>query len=481
MRSQAARYTAAREVHDILAGTAPLQTRLGRLCDLVCRRTGQGIANVYLYDPDDDMLRLGATSLEGTSLGTEYRVEPGRGIDGRVAATRQAAFLHTDNGDLAYAALPLLDGNTLVGVLSVQLGSEPPRAQPLEDVLLEIAAAAADAIQTTTRETRLAEHSLKVTAINDTGLRMVSTTDPSDVLRLGTSGVAMVLEADHAILRLQDAQTGRYVIRSYFGSADGRQQEKLFRLDRSASVDAIKRRSPLLVRALRESESLAEFDCGVKSLMSAPLMQEGRVIGTISVYDKVETERFCTGPFGDEDLRLFTKFASYLERAVANALYSSQARSHQRYDEDTGLPDLAYVKQRISEEIARSGSRDGALTVSTCRIENLGEITQGVDAVRGQNVLQQTAEALRANLREFDVLGRSSEDEFTMLLPDPGDSPGERIFAVARAVADEVSKDESLNDPVRVALAFGYAVFPSEGEDADALAERAREPRIRMV
>ena len=96
-------------------------------------------------------------------------------------------------------------------------------------------------------------------------------------------------------------------------------------------------------------------------------------------------------------------------------------------------------------------------------------------------MIQRTVSALRAHLRDFDVAGRTGEAEFTVLLPDPGFSPSERIFAMARSVADDISKDDALNDPVRIALAFGYAVHPEEGEDRETLLEQAREPRIRMV
>jgi GGDEF domain-containing protein len=96
-------------------------------------------------------------------------------------------------------------------------------------------------------------------------------------------------------------------------------------------------------------------------------------------------------------------------------------------------------------------------------------------------VVQRTIDALRANLRDFDVLGRTGNAEFTIMLPDPGFSAGERVFTLARAVADEVSKDQSLNDPIRVAMGFGYAVYPEEGVDCESLLEAAHTPRIRMV
>jgi GGDEF domain-containing protein len=85
------------------------------------------------------------------------------------------------------------------------------------------------------------------------------------------------------------------------------------------------------------------------------------------------------------------------------------------------------------------------------------------------------------HLRDFDVLGRLEENEFAALLPEPGPTPEERITALARAVADEIAKDDRLNHPVRVALAFGYAIHPAEGDGREALLKSAAEPRIRMV
>jgi GGDEF domain-containing protein len=310
---------------------------------------------------------------------------------------------------------------------------------------------------------------------------MISFTDPAEVVRVGTSSAAMVLEADHAILRLQDEESGRYVIRSYFGAADGRLQEKLFRLDKHISVDTIKRRGAILVRDVGDDPTFGAIESQITSVIAAPLKREGRVIGTLAIYDKVATDRFCVGNFGDEDLQLFDKFVSYLERAVANAMFYAQTRQYRNFDEETGLPNTNYLTKRIHEEIARSSGREGSLALTICRIENLDEIDRASEGIKSKNVVQRTAEALRAHLRDFDVLGRTDNGEFSVLMPDPGFSPGDRLIALARAVADDVSKDDALNDPIRVALAFGYAIYPDDAADRDTLVEKARVARIRMV
>ena len=96
-------------------------------------------------------------------------------------------------------------------------------------------------------------------------------------------------------------------------------------------------------------------------------------------------------------------------------------------------------------------------------------------------MVQRVAKSLGSHLRDFDVVGRTGEAEFAALLPDPGPVPGERVSDLARNLAEVVSKDDALNDPVRIALALGYAGYPDAGDDAETLLEQASEPRIRMV
>ena len=153
----------------------------------------------------------------------------------------------------------------------------------------------------------------------------------------------------------------------------------------------------------------------------------------------------------------------------------------ENFDEQTGLPNEAYFGQRLHEEIARAAGRENALALCVCRLENRDELAGASGLTRVNHVILKLAEALRANLRAFDVVARMDRDEFAVLMPEPGRAPGERVFELARAVADAISKEESLNQPNRVALAFGYGVYPSDGDGRDTLIANARTPRIRMV
>jgi GGDEF domain-containing protein len=291
----------------------------------------------------------------------------------------------------------------------------------------------------------------------------------------------MILDADHAVLRLQDPRTRRYRVASYFGSADDALQPRLFELDKRVSIEAIRRRAPFSVRDLASDSKFSAWAGEFTSLISAPLAVGGEVVGTVSIYDKVAIDRFFVGRFDDEDLHVFAKFVSYVERSVANARAHSEARALGHFDAETGLPNARYFAARVHEEITRAGDRERALALMTCSIVNSPANGNPLRPHTAHRARAATVEALASVLRDFDVLARVDDACFAVLLPEPGLEPAERAAEVARRTAERVRRDDALNDPVPVELAFGYAVHPGDGADPDALLARAREPRIRML
>ena len=480
LRSQAARYNAFREVQKILRGPALLSDRLEEFCRFMADKAGDGIVHLYLKEADGS-LRLAANSLAGGGFGGEYRLEPGAGIDGEAIRQQSPVLLRHEDDRLGYAALPLLAGNQLIGLLSIQAGSQAEQSRRTLESWQEIAAAAAETIARTNREARMATRAERINAINETSIRMLSCTEPNEVARLATSSAAMILEADHAILRLQDPTTRRYAIRSYFGAAEGSAQESLFKLDKAVTVDAIRRRAPHLIQDASLDPNLCELCDEMRSVLTAPIKRSGEVIGSVSVYDKVALDRFFASRFDDEDLQVFGRFVAYVERALDHALSHRENQQHRNFDEETGLPNQSYLEKRLQEEISRAAGRENALAVCVCRLENRDELVAEAGAAHVSRVVTCLAESMHTHLRDFDVLARIDKDEFAVLMPEPGRTPGERVFELARAVADAVSKDETLNQPVRVGLAFGYAVHAADGTDPSALLEHARKPRIRMV
>ncbi len=474
LRKRALRADVAADVARILGERAPLELRLAALCRHAASRAGRGVATLWWRDaagsgaPDDGpSLRLAASSLAGGALGAAARLAPGEGVDGRVAREREPIFL-LRHDRLAYAALPLVSGAKLLGVLSVQPGGEAPQSGDEEDALREVAAAAASGLDRELRAERAETRATRGEAVHEATLRLLGASDADGIAESVASSAALILDAEHAIVRAFDPERRSFRVRCHVGAASSPLDEALVRLDRRVAREALRR------RALLDGSDLApgeEDEAETRDLLVAPLAHGGRALGTLAVYDK----RASAGPHFDAlDRELLLRLAAVTARALASALPDEAPGDAERGRASS----FADFVRRIDEEIARaaaSAADNPAFALVTCRIENWDELPGEVAA----RVARNTEAAFTAQLRNFDVATRTAPAALCALLPNPGTAAAEHVARLARAVAEAVAKDDE--DAQRVALGFGYALYAGDGETRTELLARAAEPRIRML
>src|SRR4029450_10792698 len=152
--------------------------------------------------------------------------------------------------------------------------------------------------------------------------------------------------------------------------------EKLFRLDKAVSIDILRRRSAAVLRELPAHET------HVRSALAAPLRREGAGIGSLALYDKIAPDQFFAEVFTDEDLGVFTRYVSYVERAVANALFYEQARRHRSFDEETAPSRAPPPTWTAPWRTRSSTSRPAATGASTRRPGSRARSTWGAASTR---------------------------------------------------------------------------------------------------
>ena len=473
LRAQAARYEATSEVHAVLASPAPLPERLRGVCRVVARRLGNGIAQLYLPDDDsgDGLWALAASSLPGGGAGARTGVSPGLGLDGEAARSGQPILLRDEAGHLRYAALPLCYDGRVEGLLAAQVGSEASEPDELEANLLEVAQVVAEGVVRSRREARATTHALRVSAAHESGLRVLACQRQDEVARVASASLAMLVGAEHAIVRLEDPATGRFKIASYFGGADDQAQPAIFALDKAATIETIRRRTSLLVRDLPAHPKLGAWAGALGSMIAAPLKIDGRIVGTVALYDKLTAESFFSGRFNDDDLQIFSHFIGYVERALASL---DPAVRHE------GLANADDWRQRIEEELARAASRPGALALAICSLEEFDGAESG-DSNAWNHAMTMIEAALRKELRSFDMLARLDDRRFGLLLPEPGSDPASHVRELARNVTDRVQRPGGTQPVPRIVLGFGFAANEANEDGAASLEERATHPRILVV
>jgi diguanylate cyclase (GGDEF)-like protein len=472
------------EVRRLLAGTRTLADRLTEICRWLARELGGGICQIYLAEPRAEALVLQASSTRIDPLSSPARLRYGEGVLGWVGASGETLLLRERVGgaEVFIAAIPLLGRDALLGVFSFEAAFTDLPPVDIDEKLRAATTALADELHDAIRELRTEQRATKMAAITEVAARMGATRELSELHRTITASAAMVLESEHAILRVQEEATGRFQIRSYFGSADTEGQSGIFALEQKLALQAVERRSPLQFAGLDEQPEFADHDTGVSAALVHPLQRDNRVIGTLSVLGRVSRQPLGGESFAEEDADLLARFAVHAQRALINVQDHERARHSQRFDDLTGLPNASLLRQRLEEEIARSSSRGRSLALVRLRVAGLAELVDAQTGAEADRLVVSLAQDLRAGLRDFDVLARTAPDTFEILLPEPDEDTSALLGPLARRAQQAIRRDLPEDaEADRLQLEFGYALYPAEAQTPAALQEKARTARIRSV
>jgi diguanylate cyclase (GGDEF)-like protein len=146
---------------------------------------------------------------------------------------------------------------------------------------------------------------------------------------------------------------------------------------------------------------------------------------------------------------------------------------HQAYhDALTGLPNRAYFSERLAETIALAARHGHACALMFIDLDRFKFVNDSLGHDAGDKLLKLVSQRIGACLRASDLLFRMGGDEFTIILPQTAE-PEDAAF-VARRVLEAVAAPVSIHEhELIVGATIGIAVFPGDGDSAEALLKNA--------
>ncbi len=189
-----------------------------------------------------------------------------------------------------------------------------------------------------------------------------------------------------------------------------------------------------------------------------PLAAEGKLVGAICLCDDPPPS------LGRHENRLVGLLAAQAGLALYTTKQLRRLEELAYVDELTGLNNLRYWRQRLHEEVERAKREGGTFGVILFDLDDLKRYNDAYGHLIGDQVLRTAAEALRAELRDMDVITRYGGEEFTALLPG-----AERQSALAaaervRRAAASLPLAELLGVRDQLTISAGVAVFPADGQ-----------------
>ncbi len=202
----------------------------------------------------------------------------------------------------------------------------------------------------------------------------------------------------------------------------------------------------------QEEESSDEM---FRSMISAPLMSEDKVIGILRIDSSVEAA------YTQDDLRLLNILSDLGALAIQNSHLYSKAEELAIKDSLTGLAVRRHFTDRLKEEIKRSAIKGTKLAVLMLDIDRFKDYNDRYGHLSGDLVLKHLASILSRSAREGDIIARYGGEEFVILMLG-------RSRADALAAAEEIRKVIK-NSPLKlrrqdanITVSIGVSSYPED-------------------
>jgi len=244
--------------------------------------------------------------------------------------------------------------------------------------------------------------------------------------------------------------------------------EALGRLDLNSISFSTEYREP---RRFSDSANWAGFidsqpSLRFKAFCLSPIVVDSVTEGVIAAFFR--HDKPCTDAQG-EQLALWSNIAAL---ALDRRRLHDQLSFRAQHDGLTGLPNRAYLYDRMESEIALASHVGGLLGVLYLDLDNFKGINDTYGHSAGDAVLQQVARRMIQSVRRGDTVARIGGDEFVVLLP--------RLSRREDAEQIAVKIETALREPVlyeqqklNAGASVGVSIWPFDGNQPDVLLQAA--------
>ncbi len=165
--------------------------------------------------------------------------------------------------------------------------------------------------------------------------------------------------------------------------------------------------------------------------------------------------------------------------------FAHEASQGSKLDSLTGTFNNAYMLDRLHHEVLRASRYGRSLALVMVDLDGFTDLNQRQGTTFGDLVLREAARALTSHLRGVDLVARSGDDDFTIILPETSllvaRPIGERLRLAMHVIGQHAVADkEQQEGDVQITASLGVAGMPHpEARDVQDLLRCARKAQQR--
>jgi two-component system cell cycle response regulator len=285
-----------------------------------------------------------------------------------------------------------------------------------------------------------------------------------DALHEVTDAALQLLPCDHASIRLFD--TSRTTLLAGARSGRGVEQRSLSLTKGEGIAGWVMEHG--LPAHVRDTKTDPRFIVAVgqgfsiRSMIAEPLLAAGKPIGVLGVSSP------DPDAFSDDDVLL----ARILASCSVPAIERSRLERLAAVDELTLAFNGRYLLPRLQEEMDRARHSGSTLSILVLDLDRMGHINDSFGRDVGDRVLALFGERVRGQTRRYDILVRSGDDEFVLIMPTTNPAQALTTAEKLRKVVGDEPMEPRAGGYISQRVSVGVATWDGR-ETADELCGRA--------
>ncbi|MDH3999162.1 MAG: diguanylate cyclase, partial [Desulfuromonadales bacterium] len=273
-----------------------------------------------------------------------------------------------------------------------------------------------------------------------------------------------ILACDHIVLLVYSPGDSALEVVRTVGLDSNCLDNVRFTFDQGVTGEAAQSQRMIYIKDLDQDDRSLSYHGQIVtrgSMISAPLIIKGRLVGIINLH-KNNIDAFALS-----ELKLIQAVANQTAIAIDNAQLMEKTRDLSNTDELTGLSNRRYFQEILKREVAQARRFSSIFSIVMCEIDNFKTIYDELGKVRGDALLRQAGQALLRCTRGIDLVCRFGNEQFVVLLPKT-DKKG--AFATAEKLRKHIEGEDFAKliaglPETHLTMSFGTTEFPVDSKN----------------
>jgi len=474
--------------NEIAASNISLEEKIQQIINKIAEIIDIDACSFYLRDPYSGELSLqAATDISPSFFGVLKLKRQSGGIAKAIKQKRAIIlkehpeyFFDEDQEDQEAETesyqfiLPLVADEEVLGVVIFIFSGSLIKSNKLLSICQNISQILSRTTKTELERDRKALQAIRMTSANEAGMSLISILDQEKLGFTICASCCQLVDGEISMLRLYQASENSLLVFSNYSSQQSSIDKPVHRLDAQIALETFSRGKSQLLINLTKTKYADIVPGAINSCISFPLTQENKILGTLSVYNKLEKSSFSSSYFNKDDEEALERLAFYSSMALKNAQDFDQRKSLFTINELTGLYNIKSFEYRLMEEISRSSRHREKFSILIAKIENLKDIKVNF-GISKNFVIKLVAALLEEHFRKSDIIFHLADDKFAVLLVKPeatkSDDKSDGISRFKTFIAQKSLKIRGLTAPLKLSL--GNSAYPDDASSPEQLINKA--------